>query len=74
MAVVISKLFVIVLSKTVVEERTIHRDQSAGLDINTGRERREFLQTGKTRCQVATTPADIESNGNDSWGCQPKTN
>ena len=33
-AVVISPLFVIVLWKTVVE-RTIHRGQSAGLDINT---------------------------------------
>ena len=42
-AVVISKLFVIVLWKTVVEERTIHQDQSAGLDINTDREKREFL-------------------------------
>ena len=45
-AVVISKLFVIVLWKTVVEERTIHRDQSAALDINTDREKREFLSAG----------------------------
>ena len=42
-AVVISKLFVIVLWKTVVEERTIHRDQSAALDINTDKEKQEFL-------------------------------
>ena len=34
MAVVISKLFVIVLWKTVVKERAIHRDKSAGLDTN----------------------------------------
>ena len=51
-----------------VEERTIHRDQSAGLDINTDREKREFLAGWETICQVATTHADIESNSNDSWG------
>ena len=37
--------YLIVLWKTVVE-RTIHRDQSAGLDINTDSESREFLAVG----------------------------
>ena len=52
MAVVISKLFVIVLWKTVVKERAIHGDKSAGLDTNTDKERHNSLQAGKTRCQV----------------------
>ena len=71
MAVVISKLFVIVLWKTVVEERTIDRDKSAVLDTNTDRERQNSLQAGKTRCQVATIPRILRVTVTIVEGCQP---
>ena len=63
LAVVISKLFVIVLWSTVVEERTIHRDQSAGLDINTDREKRDAKWPPPTRILRVTVTM--------VGGCQP---
>ena len=60
---------VFVMYSPVIEERTIHRDQSAGLGINADRERLEqFLAGWENKMPSGNYPADIESNDNDSWG------